>query len=524
MPELFGFSFGRSNKKVLDDTIKKTDGTLVNPSFVPPDMDDGSAIVGGGGYFGQYLDMDGSIRSDNDLIMKYRSMSMHSEIEMAVEDILNESIIYEIDYPAVKIRLEQLDISDSIKKKIEEEFVNVMKLLNFTNKGYDIFRRWYIEGRLYYHLIVDQKNPKKGIVELRSVDPIKIKKIKQVYKEKDPETQVSMVKKVDDFFIYFDKAYIDRYGTGLQIINTQGIEGLKISTDAICYVPSGLFDFENKRVIGYLHKAIKPLNQLRMIEDAVVIYRISRAPERRIFYIDVGSLPKTKAEQYLREIMNKYRNKLVYDATTGEIRDDRKHMSMLEDFWLPRREGGRGTEIQTLEGGQNLGEMEDVDYFKKKLYRSLNVPITRLEPDSGFNLGRASEITRDELKFGKFIDKLRASFSQLFINLLRTQLLLKGVMREDEWKSIEQDIRFDYNRDSYFTELKNTEIMKERLELIRDMEEHIGTYFSREYIKRNILHMSEKEIGEMQKEIDKESNDGDIDMSGGDEDQAPPRR
>jgi len=526
MPDLFGFSFGRNSKKVLDDTVKKPDGTLVNPSFVPPDMDDGSAIVGGGGYFGQYLDMDGAIRSDNDLIMKYRSMAMHSEIEMAVEDILNEAIVYEVDYPAVKLRLEQLEVSDSIKRRMEEEFETVLKLLNFTNRGYDIFRRWYIEGRLYYHLIVDKKNPKKGIVELRAVDPIKMKKIKQVYKKKDERTQVEMVTKVDDFFIYFDKAYIDKYGTGLQIINTQGIEGLKISTEAVCYVPSGLYDFENKRVIGYLHKAIKPLNQLRMIEDAVVIYRISRAPERRIFYIDVGSLPKTKAEQYLREIMNKYRNKLVYDASTGEIRDDRRHMSMLEDFWLPRREGGRGTEIQTLDGGQNLGEMEDVDYFKKKLYRSLNVPITRLEPDTGFNLGRASEITRDELKFGKFIDKLRASFSQLFVNLLRTQLLLKGVMREEEWKDIEQDIRFDFNRDSYFTELKNTEIMKERLELIREMEEHIGTYFSRNFVKKNILHQSEKEILEMEKEIEKETKEGDIDMSGGMEDQQqpPPRR
>lgn len=523
MPELFGFSFGRTNKKVLDDTVEKPDGTLVNPSFVPPDMDDGSAIVGGGGYFGQYLDMDGSIRSDNDLIMKYRSMAMHSEIEMAVEDILNESIIYEIDYPAVKIRLEQVNTSDTIKKKIEEEFATLLKLLNFTNKGYDIFRRWYIEGRLYFHLIVDKVNPKKGIVELRSVDPVKIKKIKQVYKEKDPATQVSMITKVDDFFLYFDKAYMDKYGSGLQTINTQGIEGLKISNDAVCYVPSGLYDFENKRVIGYLHKAIKPLNQLRMIEDAVVIYRISRAPERRIFYIDVGSLPKTKAEQYLREIMNKYRNKIVYDPNTGEVRDDRKHMSMLEDYWLPRREGGRGTEISTLDGGQNLGEMEDVEYFKRKLYRSLNVPITRLEPDSGFNLGRASEITRDELKFNKFIDKLRSAFSQLFLNLLRTQLLLKGVMREDEWKSIEQDIRFDYNRDSYFTELKNTEIMKERLELLRDMEEHIGTYFSRNFIKKNILHQSEKEIREMEKEIDKESKEGDIDMNGGEE-ELPPRR
>ena len=331
---------------------------------------------------------------------------------------------------------------------------------------------------------------------------VKIKKIKKIDKVKDPSTQVPIVTKVEDFYIYYDKAYMDRYGGGgVSVVNNQGIDGIKIAKEAICYVPSGMYDFENKRVTGYLQKAIKPLNQLRMIEDAVVIYRISRAPERRIFYIDVGSLPKTKAEQYLREIMNKYRNKLVYDASTGELKDDKKHMTMLEDFWLPRREGGRGTEISTLDGGQNLGEMEDVEYFKKKLYRALNVPVTRLEPDSGFNMGRASEITRDELKFSKFVDKLRAAFSQLFINLLKTQVILKGIMREEEWRAMEQDIRFDYIRDSYFTELKNAEMMKERLEILQQMEEFIGTYYSRDFVRKNVLRQTEEEIKEMEAQI-----------------------
>jgi len=387
-------------------------------------------------------------------------------------------------------------------------------LLNFANKGYEIFRRWYIDGRLYYHIIVDPAATKKGIKELRAVDAVKIKKIKKIDKIKDPRTQVPVVTKVEDFYIYYDKAYMDRYGGGgLSVVNNQGIDGIKIAKEAICYVPSGMYDFENKRVTGYLQKAIKPLNQLRMIEDAVVIYRISRAPERRIFYLDVGSLPKTKAEQYLREIMNKYRNKLVYDASTGELKDDKKHMTMLEDFWLPRREGGRGTEISTLDGGQNLGEMEDVEYFKKKLYRALNVPVTRLEPDSGFNMGRASEITRDELKFSKFVDKLRSAFSQLFINLLKTQVILKGIMREEEWRALEQDIRFDYIRDSYFTELKNAEMMKERLEILQQMEEFIGTYYSRDFVRKNVLRQTEEEIKEMEAQIRAEEKSGDIDIN-----------
>jgi hypothetical protein len=513
MPNLFGFSFGKNNKD-LDSSLILPDGTLVNPSFVEPEVDDGSTVVSGGGHFGQYLDLDGAVRNDAEMIIKYRSMTNHAEIEMAMEDILNEAIVYELDYPAVKLRLDQSDLPENIKDKITEEFNNILRLLDFANKGYQIFRRWYIDGRLYFHIIVDPNNTKKGIRELRAVDAVKIKKIKKIDKVKDATTQIPIVTKVEDFYIYYDKSYMDRYGGGgMSVVNNQGIDGIKIAKEAICYVPSGMYDFENKRVTGYLQKAIKPLNQLRMIEDAVVIYRISRAPERRIFYIDVGSLPKTKAEQYLREIMNKYRNKLVYDASTGELKDDKKHMTMLEDFWLPRREGGRGTEISTLDGGQNLGEMDDVEYFKKKLYRALNVPVTRLEPDSGFNMGRSSEITRDELKFSKFIDKLRSAFSQLFINLLKTQVILKGVMREEEWRALEQDIRFDFIRDSYFTELKNAEMMKERLEILQQMEEFIGTYYSRDFVRKNVLRQTEEEIKDMEAQIRAEEKSGDIDIN-----------
>jgi len=518
--ELFGFSLGRAKKKLTDEAIIKQDGTLVNPSFVPPESDDGSTVLGGGGgHFGQYLDQEGQIKTDNDLISRYRGMSLHSEIEMAVEDIINEAIVYEHDYPAVKILLENVDQTASIKKKVEEEFDNVLRLLNFTNKGYEIFRRWFIDGRVFFHMIAPKDQPKKGVVELRPIDALKIKKVKKIHKQKDEKTQVEVVTKIEEFFIYTDKQYINKYGGGMEMHQSGGQLGIRIAPESICYVPSGVYDFENKRVVGYLHKAIKPLNQLRMIEDAVVIYRISRAPERRIFYIDVGSLPKTKAEQYLRDIMNKYKNKLVYDASTGEMRDDKRHMSMLEDFWLPRREGGRGTEISTLDGGQNLGEMEDVEYFKKKLYRALNVPVSRLEPETGFNMGRESEITRDELKFSKFIDKLRSKFSDIFLQVLKTQLILKGIMREDEWNKIVQDIRFDYIRDSYFTELKNTEIMKSRLELLRDIEDHIGTYFSRDFVRKNILRQTDPEIKQMDGQIDKEKAEGDIDMEdhGGDE-------
>ena len=502
--ELFGFSFGRKNANQLAST-DSVGGIDVNKnvSFVPPADDDGAAIISGGGHFGQYLDLDGSIKNEADMISKYRSMSLHPEIEQSVEDIINESIVHENRKQAVNLILDETDFSSNIQKKIEEEFSNILHLLNFKNKGTEIYRRWYIDGRLYFHIIVDQKSTKKGIVEIRPVDAMKMKKMKEVQKAKT-KNDVDVITDVKEYYIYMDNTYAARMGGSMPLITQQQVTGVRIAPEAICHVNSGLFDHENKRIIGYLHKAIKPLNQLRMVEDAVVIYRISRAPERRIFYIDVGSLPKTKAEQYLRDIMNKYRHKLVYDVNTGEMRDDKRHMSMLEDFWLPRREGGRGTEISTLDGGQNLGEMEDVEYFKKKLFRSLNVPVSRMESETGFNLGKSTEITRDEVKFSKFIDKLRSKFSDMFIQLLKTQLILKGIITEDDWSKNVQSIYFDYNRDSYFTELKNSEILKERLDILREMDEYTGKYYSKEYVRKNVLHQSELEIEEMDKQIEKE--------------------
>ena len=502
--ELFGFSFGRkkANQLASTDSVGGIDVNK-NVSFVPPADDDGAAIISGGGHFGQYLDLDGSIKNEADMISKYRSMSLHPEIEQSVEDIINESIVHENRKQAVNLILDETDFSSNIQKKIEEEFSNILHLLNFKNKGTEIYRRWYIDGRLYFHIIVDQKSTKKGIVEIRPVDAMKMKKMKEVQKAKT-KNDVDVITDVKEYYIYMDNTYAARMGGSMPLITQQQVTGVRIAPEAICHVNSGLFDHENKRIIGYLHKAIKPLNQLRMVEDAVVIYRISRAPERRIFYIDVGSLPKTKAEQYLRDIMNKYRHKLVYDVNTGEMRDDKRHMSMLEDFWLPRREGGRGTEISTLDGGQNLGEMEDVEYFKKKLFRSLNVPVSRMESETGFNLGKSTEITRDEVKFSKFIDKLRSKFSDMFIQLLKTQLILKGIITEDDWSKNVQSIYFDYNRDSYFTELKNSEILKERLDILREMDEYTGKYYSKEYVRKNVLHQSELEIEEMDKQIEKE--------------------
>ena len=422
MAELFGFQFGRKQKQAKEEVV----------SFVPKDHDDGAITLETGGFFGHYMDLDGRVKNDIQLVHKYREMALHPECELAIDDIINESIINDDNKQPVDINLDEVSYSASVKKRISEEFDVVLGMLNFKKKGYEIFRHWYIDSRLYYH-IIPHKDVKKGIAEVRRIDPTHIRKIREVKKDQrvNKEQPITIVKDTDEFYIYNDKDA--KFGSAPQA----ELRGLKISPDAINYVHSGLFDSSNKRVIGYLHKAIKPLNQLRMIEDAVVIYRISRAPERRIFYIDVGSLPKNKAEQYLRDIMNRYKNKLVYDANTGEIRDDKKHMSMLEDYWLPRRDGGRGTEISTLDGGQNLGEMEDVEYFKKKLYRSLNVPVTRLEADNGFNMGRASEINRDELKFNKFVRKLQSQFSVLFNNFLKVQLIAKGIIKAEEWEMLE---------------------------------------------------------------------------------------
>ena len=399
----------------------------------------------------------------------------------------------------VSIALDNLQVSTSIKKRIKEEFERILQLLDFNNKAHDIFRRWYVDGRIFYHKVIDSQNPRKGIQQLRYIDPRKIKKVREV--QTDKKGGVDVVKKFKEFYIYNQH--------GHQVNNTS--TGVKLTFDSIAYCPSGLIDMHKGTVLSYLNKAIKPVNQLRMIEDSVVIYRISRAPERRIFYIDVGNLPKIKAEQYLKDVMNRYRNKLVYDASTGEIRDDRNHMSMLEDFWLPRREGGRGTEITTLPGGANLGEIDDITYFQRKLYRSLNVPISRLEAEQNFSLGRSTEITRDELKFTKFVGKLRKKFSVIFNDLLRTQLILTGVIAEEEWKQMSEHIQFDFLQDNNFTELKNAELLKERLEMLSQVENYVGTYFSKEWVKKNVLHLTDDEIGEMQKQMDSEGDDNEED-------------
>ena len=431
-------------------------------------------------------------------------MANHPELEQAIDDIVNEAITHDVTGRSVDIVLDKLKQPDAVKKKILEEFENILRMLNFGNLADDLFKRWYIDGRMYFHILVDEKNPRDGIQELRYIDPRKIRKVREVQKDRDPKTGAQIIKSIAEYYVYSDR------GTTTQTYSAQVNAGLRIATDSIINVNSGLMDAKNTFVISYLHKAIKPLNQLRMIEDAVVIYRISRAPERRIFYIDVGNLPKGKAEQYLRDIMIKYRNKMVYDASTGELRDDRKHMSMLEDFWLPRREGGKGTEITTLPAGQNLGELEDVKYFKQKLLQALNVPISRLEPQQGgmIGLGRVSEVTRDEVKFTKFIIRLRNKFSQIFDSALGTQLALKGICTKEEWDDFKEYIYYDYKKDNNFTEMRDAEILRERLNLLGAVDPYLGRYFSADYVKKKVLQMTEQDIKEMQKEMDKEQDLG----------------
>ena len=461
MAELFGFTIQRA--------IKDKGGER---TFSTPTPDDGTIDVAGGGFFGQILDTDGRERSDIDLIRRYRDIAQQAECDTAVEDIVNEGIVSNQNDQSVEVSLDRLRYPDKIKRKIRAEFDEVLRLLHFEQKGHDVFRRWYVDGRVFYHKIIDTKNPRRGITELRYIDPTKIRKVREVKKELDAKTGVEMTEKIAEYFIYNEK------GLTPAGIGSAG-QGIRIAADSITYIPSGLIDGNSGRVLSYLHKAIKPVNQLRMIEDALVIYRISRAPERRIFYIDVGNLPKIKAEQYLKDVMNRYRNKLVYDATTGEIRDDRNHMSMLEDFWLPRREGGRGTEISTLPGGSNLGEIDDITYFQRKLYRSLNVPISRLESESGFSLGRSTEITRDELKFTKFVQRIRKKFSPLFTDILKTQLLLKGVIAPEDWPEIQEHIQYDFLADGHFAGLKDAELLENRLNLLQTVEAYIGTFFSK---------------------------------------------
>ena len=495
MAELFGFRITRANQDGGSD------------SFTSPVSDDGTLdIVSGGGHYASVLDMDGRDRNEIDLIRRYRDIAQQPECDSAIEDITNEAIVSDERDQSVSIMLDRLDVSQNIKGKIRDEFHEILHLLDFNAKGHDIFRRWYVDGRLYYHKIIDPKHPRKGIKEVRYIDPRKIKKARETQKEVNASTGMEMVKKIDDFYLYNDKGWEQNVGTS---------EGVKITSDSITYCPSGLIDMGKGTVLSYLNKAIKPVNQLRMIEDSLVIYRISRAPERRIFYIDVGNLPKMKAESYLKDVMNRYRNKMVYDARTGEIRDDRNHMSMLEDFWLPRREGGRGTEITTLPGGSNLGEIDDITYFQKKLFRSLNVPVSRLAEESGgFQIGRSDNITRDELKFTKFVQRLRKKFTALFLDMIRTQLLLKGVIAVEEWDHFKEHIQFDFLQDGHFTELKNAEILRERLDMLGQVESYVGTYFSKEYVKKNILRMSDEEIEEIETQIGDEEG-GEM---GGDDD------
>ena len=503
MAELFGFSIQKSQK----------DQGLSGKTFTDPTPDDGAIEIAGGGFFASVLDTDGRERSDIDLIRRYRDISMQSECDAAVEDIVNEGIISNLNDIPVNIDLTNIPYPDKIKKRIRAEFMEVLRLLNFNEKGHDIFRRWYVDGRLYYHKVIDNKDPQRGLTQLRFIDPTKIRKVRETTKAPSVDQNgVEMIAKVDEYFIYSDK--------GFASVGSQGNnQGIKISADSIVYVPSGLLDSNSGRVISHLHKAIKPVNQLRMIEDAIVIYRISRAPERRIFYIDVGNLPKVKAEQYLKDVMNRYRNKLVYDASTGEIRDDRNHMSMLEDFWLPRREGGRGTEISTLPGGSNLGEIDDIVYFQRKLYRSLNVPISRLEAENGFSMGRASEITRDELKFTKFVQRIRKKFVPLFTDLLKTNLLLKGVISPEDWPRMQEHIQYDFMEDGHFAELKDAELLNDRIQTLDSIQSYIGTFFSKEYVLRKVLNMTDAEIEEMRVQMKKELNtdplDGGINMPDG---------
>ena len=495
--EIFGFEIKRKSD---EDNAQ---------SFVAPINDDGAQVleigqggyaVGGGLSSGQFVDMEGGVKSEQDLIIRYRQMSLITEVDMAIDDIVQEAISNNDLDAQVGINLDATKFSDSIRSKIRDEFMEVLRLLRFNQTSSEIFRKWYVDGRMYFHLLVDGKNTKKGIVGLRMIDPLQVKKVREVQKKKNAQG-IEVIDKVDEYYTYNQGGFEKNYMVG------QGSQTLKISPDAIVYCTSGMMDAQRRNIIGYMHKGLKAANQLKMMEDALVIYRISRAPERRIFYIDVGNLPKAKAEQYLADTMTRYKNKLVYNADTGEVRDDRKHMSMLEDFWLPRREGGRGTEITTLPGGQNLGEIEDIIYFQRKLFRSLNVPISRLETEAGFSLGRTTEISRDEVKFSRFVDRLRLKFSSMFIDILKTQLALKGIVPIEEWELEKENIRFDYQKDSHFVEMKDAEIQRERIATLRELDEFVGKYFSQQWVRKNVLRQSEEEIEIMDKQIEDEGNE-----------------
>jgi hypothetical protein len=503
MSQLFGFK------------INKKEG-LKGQSPIPPNQDDAVATVAGG-YFGTYVDVEGTSRNEFELIQRYRSMALHPECDSAIDEIVNEFVVSDADDAPVEVELSNLEVGQNIKTKIRQEFNTILKMLKFDKNAHQIIRNWYIDGRMYYHKVVDLDAPKKGILELRYVDPLKIKKIRhKIDKQESDKIQQRGSALEFDWGDYIEYYIYNPQGFGVaNVPSTAGAynyasnQGIKIAADSVATCHSGLKDTNKKITISFLHKAIKSLNQLRMIEDSLVIYRLSRAPERRIFYIDVGNLPKVKAEQYLRDVMARYRNKLVYDSATGEIRDDKKHMSMLEDFWLPRREGGRGTEITTLPGGQNLGELKDVEYFRKKLYNSLNLPPSRLTDDNkAFNLGKTTEILRDELKFAKFIGRLRKQFSELFHDVLKTQLILKGIITPEDWEDMEEHIQYDFLFDNHFNELKKTELMKERIGLVEQMDPFVGKYFSTEYIRRQILMQTENEYKELDRQMKKDIKSG----------------
>ena len=504
MAELFGYE------------IKRKKEAAKAQSFVAPSDEEGTLdIAGGAGFFSQYVNLDKAAKNDWDLIRKYRTTAESPECDQAIEDIVNEAVTADETDCSVKLDLDMVNLSSPIKKKILSEFDEVLRLLEWKHRGHDIFRRWYIDGRLFYHKMIDERQSRKGITELRYIDPKFIKKVRLVEKDRGEKADgVSLVKQVQEFFIY-NEAGVYPGVTSIGNSGQKSSQGLKVSPDSISYATSGIFNPTTKQVYGYLQKAIKPVNQLRMMEDATVIYRISRAPERRIFYIDVGNLPKPKAEAYLKDVMSRYRNKVVYDGSTGEVKDDRNQMSMLEDFWLPRREGGRGTEITTLPGGQNLGEMEDVKYFQEKLYRSLNIPISRLMSDSGFNMGRSAEITRDEIKFTKFIQRLRKRFSILFQDILKTQCVLKGIITPEDWDKIKENIIYDFNDDNHFFELKDAELLESRINQLNTVTEYVGTYFSVEWVRKNILKQTQDEIDTIDSQIEKEKASGEVDQEAG---------
>jgi hypothetical protein len=486
--QLFGFEIKRKEEQDLPSVV------------TPSSAADGSTVintgVNAGGYYGMVMDLEGVIKNENDLIRRYREVSQYSDCDGAIEDIVNEAIVADEDKKPVEITLDEVKVSEPIKKKIREEFGNILDLLKFDERAHETFRTWYIDGRLYYQILINQENIKDGIVELRFIDPRKVRRIKNIKKEKQGATGIEVVKEIEEYYLYNDKG-----------ITEQTTQGVKLALDSVVYVPSGYVDQNTGMMMSYLHKAIKPVNQLKMIEDALVIYRISRAPERRIFYVDVGNLPKLKAEQYVSDIMNKFRNKIVYDATTGETRDDRRHLSMMEDFWMPRREGGKGTEITTLPGGQNLGEIQDIEYFQQKLYHSLNVPISRLQQQQGFSIGRSTEISRDEVKFNKFIVRLRKKFSMLFSHALRVQLIAKNIIKPEEWDDIVSKIKYDYLEDNHYSELKDAEILTQRVQILQQLDPFVGKYYSQAWIRKNVLRLDDEDIEQIEKEIEDEKED-----------------